>query len=99
MILLRNQVHLNEDFENILSYNIYNQSGFSNSENLSKVKTMLTKGIENLLTEKQRKCIVMHYFEKKPMKQIAKELGVCPSTVTRTIQLAKKRLSILSFFL
>ena len=90
---------MTEEFENLLSYNLYNQSGFSNTEERNNIKKMLKIGIDTMLTEKQRKCILMHYFQKKPMKQIATELGVCPSTVTRTIQLAKKRLSILSFFL
>lgn len=97
--MLRNQVHMTEDFENLLAYNLYNQTGYSNTEDRNNIKKMLKVGIDNMLTEKQRKCVIMHYFEKKPMKQIAKELGVCPSTVTRTIQLAKKRLSILSVFL
>lgn len=96
---MRNQVHMTEDFENLLAYNLYNQTGYSNTEDGNNIKKMLKVGIDNMLTEKQRKCVIMHYFEKKSMKQIAKELGVCPSTVTRTIQLAKKRLSILSVFL
>ena len=62
-------------------------------------KDMLLDAIETILTEKQKKYVKMHYFMDKPMKEIAKELGVNPSTVTRTIQSAKKRLSILSFFL
>ncbi len=42
---------------------------------------MLKVGIDNMLELKSKEnVLIMHYFEKKPMKQIAKELGVCPST-------------------
>ncbi|MGN0460985.1 MAG: sigma-70 family RNA polymerase sigma factor [Ruminococcus sp.] len=96
---LRNSVNMNEYIDNMVSYKLYNQSGISNSNDVNMAKDLLLNAIDTVLTEKQKKCVKMHYFMDKPMNQIAKELGVNPSTVTRTIQSAKKRLSILSFFL
>ena len=90
---------MNEYIDNMVSYKLYNQSGISNSNDVNMAKDLLLDAIETVLTEKQKKYVKMHYFMDKPMNQIAKELGVNPSTVTRTIQSAKKRLSILSFFL
>lgn len=90
---------MNEYIDNMVSYKLYNQSGISNSNDVNMAKNLLLNAIDTVLTEKQKKYVKMHYFMDKPMNQIAKELGVNPSTVTRTIQSAKKRLSILSFFL
>lgn len=90
---------MNEYIDNMVSYKLYNQSGISNSNDVNMAKDLLLNAIDTVLTEKQKKYVEMHYFMDKPMNQIAKELGVNPSTVTRTIQSAKKRLSILSFFL
>ena len=96
---MRNSVNMDEYIDNMVSYKLYNQSGISNSNDVNMAKDLLLDAIETVLTEKQKKYVKMHYFMDKPMKEIAKELGVNPSTVTRTIQSAKKRLSILSFFL
>ena len=96
---MRNSVNMNEYIDNMVSYKLYNQSGISNSNDVNMAKNLLLNAIDTVLTEKQKKYVKMHYFMDKPMNQIAKELGVNPSTVTRTIQSAKKRLSILSFFL
>lgn len=90
---------MNEYIDNMVSYKLYNQSGISNSNDVNMAKDLLLNAIDTVLTEKQKKYVKMHYFMDKPMNQIAKEFGVNPSTVTRTIQSAKKRLSILSFFL
>jgi RNA polymerase sigma factor (sigma-70 family) len=92
-------LHLNDDYADNATVDIFLDSGLTNYKEVDKAMAMLDKAIETLLTEKQKKCIRMHYFQEKTMKEIAKELGVNPSTVTRTIQCAKKRLSVLSYFL
>ena len=48
--------------------------------------------IENELTEKQRRAVLGYYVDKKTMPELAREFGVCKSTVCRTIQRAEKRL-------
>ena len=71
---MRNQVHMTEDFENLLAYNLYNQTGYSNTEDRNNIKKMLKVGIDNMLTEKQRKCVIEQkndlsdYFDDNPSK-------------------------------
>ena len=83
----------------MVAYNIYNAPDSSNTNQIEKIRTILTEAVDTLLTEKQKRCIKMHFFQEMPMNKIAAELGVNPSTVTRNIQAAKKRLSVLSLFL
>ena len=48
--------------------------------------------IENELTEKQKRAVLGYYVDRKTMPELAREFGVCKSTVCRTIQRAEKRL-------
>ena len=48
--------------------------------------------IETVLTEKQKKYVKMHYFMDKPMKEIAKELGISRSYVSRIEKKALEKL-------
>ena len=96
---MRNFVNMDTCMENIISYNIFNNADVSNGDSINIIKDMLLNALDTILTKKQRKRIKMPYYMGMPMNKIAKELGVCPSTVTRNIQSAKKRLSILSYYL
>lgn len=60
------------------------------SKNTRKVR--VAKVIANELTEHQRKVIVGYYIEQKTMTQLAQELGVNKSTVSRTIKRGEERL-------
>ena len=51
-----------------------------------------TSTIGRQLTEKQKACVVAYYLEGRKMIDIAQDLGVAPSTVTRHIQSGKNRL-------
>ena len=48
--------------------------------------------IENELTEKQKRAVLGYYVDRKTMPELAREFGVCKSTVCRTIQRAEERL-------
>lgn len=84
-------ISITDKNENLLAYSDFS-SGETNSCDISKMKTILQKAIANELTEKQRYCVCEHYFGGRSMKSIASELNVNPSTVTRHIQSAKRRL-------
>ncbi len=56
------------------------------------MKKILQNAIANELTDKQRYCICEYYLNGRNMKDIADDLCVNPSTVTRHIQGAKRRL-------
>ena len=56
------------------------------------MKKILCEAINNILTERQRQVIIMYYFEKKVMQEIADELNVNKSTVCRTLHRAENRI-------
>lgn len=51
----------------------------------------LRRVIECELTDIQREILMAYYFQNKTMAQIARERGVCRSTVCRTIHRAEDR--------
>lgn len=57
-----------------------------NFEDRSRMKKVISKAMNEELTDKQRTCILAYYVEGKKMKYIAEEMGVVPSTVTRHIR-------------
>ncbi len=75
-----------------VSYLAYTSAGDSNITDRRKMKTILRKAIFTELTELQRFCIVEHYLNNRKMKDIARELSLNPSTVSRHIQRAKEKL-------
>ena len=59
----------------------------------------LPTAIEKELTERQRQMVIMHFYQKKGVSQIARELQLNPSTVSRTLRRATQRLRhILDYF-
>ena len=51
----------------------------------------LKKVIVRELTDHQREILIAYYFQQKTMEQIARERGVCRSTVCRTLHRAEER--------
>lgn len=51
----------------------------------------LQRVVEQELTDIQREVLVAYYFQEKTQAQIARERGVCPSTVSRTLRRAERR--------
>lgn len=51
----------------------------------------LKKVIEKELTEHQRQVLIAFYFQNQTMSQIARDRGVCVSTVSRTLHRAEAR--------
>ncbi|MEG2428937.1 MAG: sigma-70 family RNA polymerase sigma factor [Oscillospiraceae bacterium] len=69
---------------------------FEESDNKNKreyLKKIMKLIIANDLTQRQRELCVMYYFQKKKMTQIASELNVNKSTVSRTIATAIKNIN------
>ncbi len=48
--------------------------------------------IENELTDTEKKVIKMHHFKGKSISSTAYEMNVCPSTVSRTLSRAEKKI-------
>lgn len=84
----------------ILSYDILSshdlfkltQDGETNQEQILKLKKVLNKAIKEELTLKQQQVIDLYYFQSKNTVQIAKILNRNKSTVSRTKQVALKKL-------
>lgn len=52
----------------------------------------LRRAMDRELTDRQRELIVAYYEQKKTMTQLAREMGVNKSTVSRTLHRAEERL-------
>jgi RNA polymerase sigma factor (sigma-70 family) len=82
---------INENNSHLITYSDFS-SDETNDRDISKMKKILHKAINDELTDKQRYCVCQYYLQGRSMKSIASELQVNPSTVTRHIQNAKRRL-------
>lgn len=63
-----------------------------NSEQLSRLRRNLRRAREQELTERQREMVSLYYDQGMTMPQIAEQLGVNRSTVSRTLRRARDRL-------
>ena len=57
------------------------------------IRRALLSAIETSLTERQRQMLLLYYSENEKMSEIAAELGVNKSTVSRTLSKAREKLS------
>ncbi len=78
--------------KDLIAMQCFNTRG-TNKKTIEKMKSVLYTAIEFELTDRQKDCLIKYYVEGKKMKQIASELNVTPSTVTRHIKAAKSRLN------
>ncbi len=84
--------HLDETNESIYGFlNAGWNAGKDNSAERNKMKRLLHSAIDNGLTDLQKKCLIAYYGGKE-QKVIAEEMGLAPSTVSRHIKAAIKRL-------
>ena len=66
---------------------------------MERLTARLTDAIEKELTDRQRQIIILHFYRKMGVSQIARELQLNPSTVSRTLHRATQRLRrILDYF-
>lgn len=64
----------------------------TNDEQMDRLRRNLSRAIQTELTERQRTMLLMRYSQNYSQTEIAAELGVNPSTVSRTLLRAEKRL-------
>ena len=97
----KTKLPLNEFTESLAGMIEYNRSYSQNNENeYKKLLKILSKIIEGELTTRQKECIVLKYYNKLTVTQIAFKLGVGKSTVSRHISKAKNRLhKLLTYYL
>lgn len=66
--------------------------GDSNQKQLERMRSALNKAIKTELTDRQRYILTEYYFNGRTMTDIAKEMGITKSTVSRHISRSKERL-------
>ena len=81
---------------NYEGYNEYKtyllQLGSDNSKSRSVLMANLARAVREDITERQWQLIQMYYVEQMTMPDIAEELGIGVSTVSRTIKRGRERL-------
>ncbi len=68
------------------------ESAGDNADRMTRLKRNLRDAKRQELTPRQYQILTMYYEEERSVTQIARALGVNPSTVTRSLQRSKKRL-------
>ena len=63
-----------------------------NSQRLGQVRRCLRRARETTLTPRQQQMVALYYDRGLTMQQIADLLDICPSTVSRTLRRAHRRL-------
>ena len=63
-----------------------------NSAQHRQLKRNLVRALQEDVTEKQRRCLLMYYGDGLNMREIGERLGVDKSTVSRTIKRGERRL-------
>ncbi len=84
-------VNLGEKNRDLVAYCSFTSSN-TNKSDIEKMKHILRTALTNELTQRQRECIIMYYYENKKMKTIAKELSLSVPTVSRHIKAAQAKL-------
>ena len=68
------------------------ETGEDNALQLERLRRNLRQARERELTSRQRQILELHYDRKLSVTEIARQLEVNPSTVSRTLQRARERL-------
>ena len=68
------------------------ETGEDNSLQMERLRRNLRRAREQELTPRQRQMLELHYDQRLSVTEIAKELGLHPSTVSRTLERARERL-------
>lgn len=89
---MKNIIHITDKNK----HKIMADSGFiqggTNESSRERMKKILSMAVLNELTERQRVCIIDYYFNGKKQKEIAENLGIDSSTVSRHIIKARDKL-------
>ncbi len=94
----RERVYMSDENSDYIAFQLYNR-GSTNRPERERMKKILTRAIRHGLTDRQRYCITRYYLEGTQMKDIAKELGLSKSTVSRHIKAATLKLrKVASFY-
>ena len=92
-------IHFTNENTSKILFTSFNPNGTTNSETRKRMKEIISKAIVTELTDMQRICLTEHYLNDKKQKEIASELGLNASTVSRHISSARRKLqNIASYY-
>ena len=92
-------IHFTNENTSKILFSSFNPNGTTNSESRKKMKEIISKAIVTELTDMQRICLTEYYLNYKKQKEIASELGLNASTVSRHISTARRKLqNIASYY-
>ena len=92
-------IHFTNENTSKILFSSFNPNGTTNSESRKKMKEIISKAIVTELTDMQRICLTEYYLNDKKQKEIASELGINASTVSRHISTARRKLqNIASYY-
>lgn len=80
------------EFDKKIAELSFDENAETNAELVEKVKKSMLKIIKNELTPRQKQIIMLYYYERLGVSEIAERLGVVPSTVSRTIKKAREKI-------
>ena len=84
---MRNKVFTLDNFaDNLYSYKKYHKDTNGNVSDIEKMKIFLNKAITTELTPRQKLCVTSYFLENKKMKDIALDLHISKSAVSRHIK-------------
>ena len=101
MIMSNTKIQFTEFTESLASMIEYNKH-FENTnfKEYKRLLNILSKAIIGELTDRQRECITMRYYQKLSVTEIAIKLNIGKSTVSRHIKKARIRLQkILDYYI
>ena len=85
-------IYIDDDNERFLSYTFSNQISLTNNRRRMRMKRLAESVISTELTPMQQYCVTEHYLCGKKQKEIAEQLGLSRSTVSRHIGAGMKKL-------
>ena len=85
------RVYMSDISENVVSFSLYLQKGTNNKDRQRMMK-ILYRAMQLELTDRQRDCITMYFLKGMKMKDIATDLCLSKSTVSRHIKVATRKL-------
>ncbi len=93
------QVHFDDVNTDFLLFNRYALTNNTNKKEIEKMKRVLFTAIRRELTPRQQQCVTEHFLNEKTQREVARELGLDESTVSRHLTVAKRKLkNIASYF-
>lgn len=86
-----NLIGFNDRNTDIITYVNFSSFG-TNHADIEQMKHILKRALLSELTLRQRECVTMYYYDNMKMREIASLLSLNPSTVTRHIKAALRKL-------